>query len=135
MPAILTRAEDVFVSLKDRTAKANASGVTVFVSIHCNSAADERANGTEVYHSVGSRPGELLARAVHGPLIGATGLFDRGIKDARFYVLQHTKMPAILIELAFISNAKEEELLRTEEFQVKAAKAIAEGIVAYLSPS
>jgi N-acetylmuramoyl-L-alanine amidase len=74
---------------------------------------------------------DSTARAIHGPLIKAGGLFDRGVKGAGYYVLRHTKMPVALVELAFISNEKEERLLRDEAFQAKVAKAIAEGIMEY----
>lgn len=130
---VLTRTKDTFVSLKDRASKANEVDAKIFVSIHCNSAANEGANGTEVYYSVGSNSGKLLARTIHSPLIRATGLSDRGVKSARFYVLRHTRMPATLVELAFISNPNEEELLRSEEFQARVAGAIAAGVMAYLA--
>ncbi|MGB4285771.1 MAG: N-acetylmuramoyl-L-alanine amidase [Bacillota bacterium] len=129
--AEVTRDGDTFVSLQDRAARANAANAAVFISIHCNSAANSEAHGTEVYFCTGSRRGEALARAIHGPLIKAGGLFDRGVKGAGYYVLRHTKMPVALVELAFISNEKEERLLRDEAFQAKVAKAIAEGIMEY----
>ncbi|HHY99034.1 MAG TPA: N-acetylmuramoyl-L-alanine amidase [Firmicutes bacterium] len=126
---LLTRTDDVFVSLKDRVNMANAADAAIFVSIHCNSAEDEGAHGTETYHSVGSKPGKILAETIHQSLVKAAGLFDRGVKEAKFYVLRRTKMPATLVELAFISNKDEEKLLKSEEFQQKTAKAIAEGII------
>lgn len=132
IPAVTTRDNDTFVSLQDRVMKANHAGAMAFVSVHCNSANNRKASGTEVFYCIGSRPGEVLARAVHDPLIRAIGLVDRGVKGAGFYVLRHTKMPAVLIELAFISNAGEEGLLISEGFQLKAARAIADGVINYL---
>lgn len=132
---IFTRTKDVSVSLKKRVAQANAVDAAAFVSVHCNSAENEDAHGVEVYYYTGSDAGKKLATAVNQPLHQATGLFNRGVKSAGFYVLRHTDMPAALVELAFISNEKEEELLRQEEFRTKAARAIAEGISEYLSVS
>lgn len=132
IPAVTTRDDDTFVSLQDRAMKANHAGAIAFVSVHCNSANNREASGTEVFHCIGSRPGEVLARAVHDPLVRSIGLVDRGVKGAGFYVLRHTKMPAVLIELAFISNTGEEELLTSDGFQLKAARAIAEGVTNYL---
>lgn len=127
----MTRDNDNFISLQSRAIKANAVNAAFFVSIHCNAASDPNAGGTETYCATGSKQGEELARAIHRPLVTATGLKDRGVKAASFYVLRCTKMPAVLIELAFISNEKEEHLLKDTAFQEKVAEAIAKGIIAY----
>ena len=60
--------------------------------------------------------------------MAALGLPDRGVKTANFYVLAHTNMPAVLVELAFICNPKEEALLATPSIQEKMAQAIARGV-------
>jgi len=72
-----------------------------------------------------------LANIIYGRL-EITGVPGRGVKRANFYVLRETSMPAILIELAFISNPTEEKLLGSPEFQKKCAQAIADGILNYL---
>lgn len=132
---ILTRTKDASVSLRTRVSRANNADAAAFVSVHCNSAESEAAHGTEVYHYARSEAGQKLASAIHRPLVRATGLADRGVKSAGFYVLRHTRMPAALIELAFISNQNEEALLKDEGFQSKAARAITEGITRYLANS
>ncbi len=129
---VLTRTSDVSVSLKQRVNRANGARATAFVSIHCNSAKNDTARGTEAYYHTGSEAGKELAAALNNHLHVATGLFNRGVKGAGFYVLRHTDMPAALVELAFISNEHEEKLLREDEFQAKAAGAIAEGIARHL---
>jgi len=101
------------------------------VSIHCNSAVDKSASGTEVFCNKGSVSGQKLAEAIHVRLIPALGLRDRGVKQANFEVLRGTDMPAALVELAFISNPTEEGLLKGIAFQDKAAQAVAEGIADY----
>lgn len=110
---------------------ANQAKADVLVSIHCNSAANSAANGTETYHYTGSVAGAKLATAIQSCLVPALGLRDRGVKQANFAVLRGTNMPAVLIELAFISNPTEEGLLETPMFQDKAARAIAEGVADY----
>ncbi len=132
MPPVLTRTRDASVSLKARVKTANEAGAAVFVSVHCNSAADGAAHGTEAFHLAGSESGEKLAAAICRSVQAATGLFNRGTKPGDFYVLRHTSMPAALIELAFISNEDEERLLRDAAFRERAARAIAEGVEAYL---
>jgi hypothetical protein len=64
-----------------------------------------------------------------------TGLHDRGVKVANFYVLKYTVMPAILVEAAFISNPQEEQLLREDIFIQKVATGISKGIIEYLGKS
>ncbi len=107
---------------------ANDYGADVFVSIHINSAANPAATGTETYCVAFGGEGEKIARSVQKELVAALGLPDRGIKAANFYVLKRTDMPAILTELAFISNPDEEYMMRTDDFLSRAAEAIAQGI-------
>ncbi len=134
----LTRDSDIALGADqstDLTARANLAntwGADIFVSIHCNSAANQSATGTEVYCYSLKGEGDKLAKAVHDRLIPALGLPDRGVKEANFAVLRETKMPACLAELAFISNHTEEGLLETPAFQARAARAIAEGVAGYL---
>ena len=112
--------------------EANASGADVFVSIHCN-AATPAALGTETFYCEGSSRGREVAEFVQEQLIDKMGTTDRGVKNDTqtqydsIYVLRHTDMPAILIELAFITNDEDAELLRnnTEDF----ARAIASGLM------
>ncbi len=59
------------------------------------------------------------------------GSNDRKVKDAAFYVIKNTVMPAILVELGFLTNPEEEKLLGSPDFQKKAARAIYEGILTY----
>lgn len=115
------------------TDASDAAGADVFVSIHCNSAAAEGANGVETFHYTGSPNGKKLASLVQTNLVAELGLKDRGVKDASFYVIRKTEAVAILVELGFLSNMSEGQLMNTEEFQDNAALAIANGIEQYLS--
>lgn len=124
----LTRTSDVRVELKPRCDLANSWKADYFVSIHCNAATNPQAHGTETYCLQLGGQGEILARAIQTELVAATGRANRGVKTANYYVLRNTNMPAVLVELAFISNADEERLLRSAEFQEKCAAAIARGI-------
>jgi len=129
---IMTRTSDQYVSLEQRAQKANAADADVFVSIHCNANANRGANGTETYHFPGSADGEKLAEKLQSNLVAQLKRNDRGIRNANFAVLRETKMPAALVEIAFISNPAEESLLETTAFQKKAAGAIVSGIMLYL---
>ncbi|MDO4179591.1 MAG: N-acetylmuramoyl-L-alanine amidase [Phascolarctobacterium sp.] len=105
-------------------AAANASACDIFISIHCNAALNIWANGTETFAC--SNKGQKLAACVQRSIVDALDTADRGVKYANFYVLKHTSMPAILVELAFITSEEDAQLLATrqEEF----ARAIARGI-------
>lgn len=119
-------------NLARRVSIANTSRVDCFISIHCNSATNKTAHGTETYCVQLGYNAEKLARAIQTEVVRATGLSNRGVKTANFYVLEYTQMPAALIELAFISNPNEEKLLADEGFQDEVAGAIAKGICNYL---
>ena len=91
----------------------NKSGATFFMSIHCNSHANPNAHGVEVWYCEGSDKGKQIAQIVQDELIKATNLTNRGIKcSSSLHVLKKTKAPAILVELAFLSNPGEEKLLK-----------------------
>lgn len=111
---------------------ANELDADIFISIHCNSATNPAAHGTETYYMDGSIGGNRLAQYVHSELI-KIGLRDRGTKTANFYVLKYTKMPAILVELAFISNLDEANFLASAEGQNKLAQAIYQGVKHYIN--
>ena len=122
---IMTRTSDVQVPLANRAEFANREGADFFVSLHCNAFIDPAANGIETYHFPGSDIGKDLATAIQKDLVNATGLRNRGVKEGRFFVLKQTQMPAVLVELAFISNPEEERLLGSVPWVVNAARAIA----------
>ena len=88
----------------------NTSNSDLFISIHCNAAANETANGVEVLYYPTSTKGKKCAQLVQAELVGVTKLRDRGIKARTdLHVLKRTKAVAILVELAFLSNEKEEK--------------------------
>ena len=169
---LMTRSNDVFIPLEERTAIANSKGADLFVSIHVNASRSSRPRGTETYYlnlattpdaeevaarenAVNTRRlGELqnllqqvmnnskitesreLASHVQGSM--AVDLFDskkdarnRGVKTAPFYVLLGAQVPSVLIEVAYLSNRKDEQLLADASYRQKIAKSIATGIRSY----
>ena len=109
---------------------ANAEDADYFISIHCN-AFNTVAKGTEVEVYSYSSSGKPLADSVQNAIVSALGTVDRGVKERPgLYVLKHTDMPAILVELAFIDNEDDYQLLanKQEEF----ATAVTKGILSYL---
>lgn len=105
---------------------ANDAMCDCFISIHCNAAEDRSANGSETWHHPRSAEGKRLAKTIQTALVSAGGLRNRGIKQsAGLAVLRLTTMPAVLIELGFISNPEEEKLLSNPKWLQRVVKAIA----------
>lgn len=128
---LMTRKDDTFVSLSERCRMANDWGADIYVSIHFNSATPD-AHGWEVFTS-----GSTGSRKLASDLAGAHSeefpeQKARGIKQAGFYVIKETDMPAVLWEGGFISNAKEAEWINQHETQVRMADALAQGIISHL---
>lgn len=128
----LSRTTDVFVELYERAKKANNFASDIFVSVHLNSAANADASGIEtlVYSYDGQN--KKLGDDIQNALIAATNAKNRGVKERPdLVVLNSTKMPAVLVEVGFISNTSEKNLLVTDSYQSKIASAIADGISKY----
>lgn len=104
---------------------ANSWGADLFVSIHCN-AFDGRAHGTETFCYRGASTGKRLAEFIQQQISSSLPIVNRGVKEAGYYVLANTDMPAVLIETAFIDNADDAQLLRNNKDDF--ARAIARGI-------
>jgi N-acetylmuramoyl-L-alanine amidase len=113
--------------LADVTAKANQSKADIFVAIHCNGSVNKTANGTETWHYTGCPIGAKYAKAIQAELVKTLGTKDRGVKESTsLYVLRKTIMPAVLVEVAFITNLEEEKLVlaNIEKIGQSIAKAI-----------
>lgn len=114
------------LDLVARAKVANDAMCDCFISIHCNAAEDRSANGSETWHHPRSAEGKRLAKTIQTALVSAGGLRNRGIKQsAGLAVLRLTTMPAVLIELGFISNPEEEKLLSNPKWLQRVVKAIA----------
>lgn len=90
-------------SLNKRITKANENNVDLFVSVHFNSASSEKAQGTEVFYYNKTEETEKIGKSIISNF-NQYGFKDRGLKKANFYVLKNAKMPALLVECAFIKN-------------------------------
>ncbi len=126
----LVRDDDTYVSLEDRVAFSENENSEIFVSIHVNSAVSTDPYGVEThyYHDYSKE----LAEIIHKHLAKGLDTKDRGLFKSKFYVINHTTVPAILVEMGFISNDSERNELVTDSRRQKTAKAIAEGIIEYL---
>lgn len=138
---LLTRPGDGDAGLVERAQLANSNNAEVFVSIHSNSSTNSGMGGTATYtYAPAGTPLGLqresrlrLARLLQEELVQALGLRDAGVFEENFSVLRNTSMPAALVEVAFLSNPVEEQLLASPGFQDRAARAIARAITRYLT--
>lgn len=170
---IMTRHEDVFIPLDERTLLANTKKADLFVSVHANSSPRRNTQGIEVYLLGRATDESAIATAARENATSHKDALDfqevilndlereftlneslefahftqnafietlipkyptetLGVKRAPFFVLAHTKMPAILAEISFISNPMEEKRLRNPNYRQKVAEALFTGIKAYI---
>ncbi len=173
LKVFMTRTEDVFVPLEDRTRFANENRGKLFISIHCNAVKQRRVSGFETYFLSPARTekamkvaakenaaikyesntnsykrltddnfivltmvqdnfakeSEKWASIVQNEIDIFSNTPNRGVDQAGFYVLIGASMPSILVEAGFISNPKEEKLLKSKSYQKKIAKAIYDSII------
>ena len=125
----MTRDEDETVSLQDRVAISENISPDVFVSIHVNSSNSDSPTGLETHYYKDNSL--TLAKNVHASLLNHVNSKDRGLFKSKFYVINHTTAPAILVEIGFISSPIERAQLVSESRKQATAKAITEGIDDY----
>ena len=128
---IMTRSVDKTLTLQDRVDIANSNNADIYVSIHINASVKSEINGIETHYY--SQNGYNVAKVMHKELISKIDALDRGLFKSKFYVINHTEAPAVLLELGFISNDKERNSMQSEKRQTDSAQAIAEGIINYLT--
>ncbi|WP_127586561.1 N-acetylmuramoyl-L-alanine amidase [Paenibacillus koleovorans] len=130
LQVVESRTEDVYPDLETRVDEANKLGADLFISIHANKFSNPSVNGLETYYY---RPDSLaFANLVHGQMIAATGINDRGVRIGNFKVIRETTMPAVLIESGYLSNKEDEARLYSEDYQNRLAAAIAASVKKYL---
>lgn len=126
---IMTRNDDKFLKLSERVSLANNAKADLFLAIHANSG-PAAATGSETYYNRANS--KTLANTVHKYLVQAAGLKDRGVKTGNFAVIRDTTMPAILLEVGFLSNKNDEAALFNETFQNRVAEGVVKGMKEYL---
>lgn len=131
-----TRETDVDVSLANRAAFAESVGADLFVSLHMNANTNTSVYGTEVYYSNSNNKknkaglnSEILANIFVNNLSSSLNTRNRGTRAARYTVVHNNTVPAVLLELGFMSNKKEFETLSNPAFQYQAAKVIYETLL------
>lgn len=127
---IMTRSTDKTLSLAERVEIANSKKADIYVSIHINASVKSEIKGIETHYY--TEKGYDVAKVIHKELMDNVNAEDRGLFKSKFYVINHTEAPAVLLELGFISNEQERNSLISNKRQTNSAQAIADGIINYL---
>jgi N-acetylmuramoyl-L-alanine amidase len=137
---VMTRTGDVDVHSKNATAREELQArvdigakakADIFVSVHSNASVKREQGGLSTYYYAKAKNDAILAESVQKSLTKGFALDDKGVRQADFYVTKRSPMPAILLEIAFISNPAEEKLLNSNWFQNKVVDCIVQGLSDY----
>ena len=131
----LTRKNEIDLDLPPRVSFANNSNADIFVSIHANASRGKSRdiNGLETFYYRGYK-GRLLAKRIQKQILRVSpGSPDRGVKQGRFYVIKNTRMPAVLVEIGFLTGRLDSRRLEKAAHRKRIAYAIAKGILEYFA--
>ncbi|MCA0992331.1 N-acetylmuramoyl-L-alanine amidase [Guptibacillus hwajinpoensis] len=129
---VMTRRDDTFLELRERSTIANNLNADAFISVHTN-AASEAAHGIETYwyDKYSSAESKALAESIQKRLIEVTEANNRGVKNQSFSVIRESKMASVLVEVGFLTNNEEYKLLLTQEYREELAEGIYQGVLDY----
>ena len=130
----MTRTRDIDLDLSRRVSIANQTKADIFVSIHANASRGKKRNisGIETFYYYGWK-GKLLAQNIQKELLKVSpGSPDRGVRKGKYYVIRNTHMPAVLVEIGFVTGKLDARMLEKNSHRERVAYAIAKGILRYL---
>lgn len=120
--------------LAKRIAMANDRKADAFISIHVNSfKSGPKEHGAQTFYQPGSQEGGKLAKTIQSELTRLLKNTDRKAKAVDYYTTRNAKIPAVIVEIGFISNSKEERLMCDNDYQGKLSYAIYSGMVKYFA--
>ncbi|UBH21511.1 N-acetylmuramoyl-L-alanine amidase [Macrococcus armenti] len=123
---VMTRTTDEYVKLGDRKGKADA-----FISIHADALDGSVPHGLTVYYHKESQ--KILADTLHLAIKKKAMLSDRGVRQENYQVIRQTKQPAVLLELGYISNPTDENLMNDEIYRQITTTSIVDGLKNYFT--
>ncbi|MBP3041928.1 N-acetylmuramoyl-L-alanine amidase [Bacillaceae bacterium Marseille-Q3522] len=132
---LMTREEDVFLSAEERFRPkfANENEADLYISIHGNTFDDPSVSGTASFYY--HQNSKAFANTIHQKVVNATSFKDRGVNKENFFVLKDTNMPAVLLEIGYMTNPDEEQQMLSDNFQKEIANSIYEGVIEFLDLS
>lgn len=119
--------------LNRRARLAQEAGATLLVSIHANAFPSPRWSGAQTFYQEGEAESRRLAEAIQAQLVRRLPPNRRQARPADYRLLREAEMPAVIVEVGFLSNPEEERKLRDRAYQGRVAEAIFHGIMDYLS--
>jgi len=143
---LMTREEDVFLcdpdtegwpaqhreDLSKRIGMANKKGADLYISIHVNSfISDAGQSGAQTFYKIGCEESAALGNAIQSELIRILKNTRREAKSGDYFILNNAEMPAVIVEIGFITNPEEARLMQDPSYQNKLAWAIYAGVVKY----
>jgi len=129
---VISRTEDVDVSLAERVNLFNQEKVDLIISVHINSSENPAARYISTFILGPGGQAEKVAHSIQKEIVRVTGWPDGGIRTANFYLLRKTDAPAVLLEIGFISNPATAILLAQQSIQHSLTRAIFRGLATYL---
>ena len=117
--------------LQARVNVAEKNNSDLFISLHINSSVNKNVGGFSSYYYPKTDHDLKIAQAIQNKFAKNFGVDNLGVRQANFYVVKRCSMPATLLEMCFISNPKEEKLMKGKWFQKKTARLIVEGVKDY----
>ena len=117
--------------LQARVNVAEKHNSDLFLSLHINSSVNKSVGGFSSYYYPKTDNDLKIAKAIQDKFAKNFGVDNLGVRQANFYVVKRCSMPATLLEMCFISNPKEEKLMKSKWFQKKTARLIVEGVKDY----
>ena len=130
----MTRTNEIDLDLGPRVSMANNTKADIFVSIHANASVGKKRNinGLETFYYSGWK-GRLLAEKIQKQIIKVSpGSPDRGVRRGSYFVIKQTNMPAVLVEIGFVTGKLDGSRLSKDMHRERVAYAIARGILEYL---
>lgn len=140
---VYTQEQNQYQSPQARVDKANATPAAIFVSLHLNNGRSD-VKGAQVYTLAPAAKNEkplpghaysqssmALAMALQSALVEKTGAEDGGCRRAHFSLLNSVRCPSVMVEMGYATNPEEGTRLATEEYQIKLAGALADGVESF----
>ncbi len=128
---LLSRSDDEHVTLQKRIDTANNEKVNLVLSLHFNTSAEPETNGFESYYKSDSEKSLIIDRLIHTKISSYNLISDNGSNSGNYSILKRSTAPGVLLELGYLSNQAELELLKKSETKNEYAKMLSEAIVEY----
>lgn len=128
-----TRTDDIFVPLDDRAAHANAVGAHLFISLHVNRIPNHpECFGAQTFYFPTSEASKVFAESIQTELLRIDPENYRQVQSGNYKVLRLTNMPAVIVEIAFMTNARDRQLLQADAYRDDITQAIVAGVIYYV---